>query len=288
MYFTLPFLLYLNMNLLIRNSFFYLCLALLLLSCSKNNDEFNPQNLSNDDIQPPITNRLHSIKIENIEQSILLNSVLIEFEEDSITRRLLSKLTVSTKTNEVTIYEPEYKSARLTKLIDRTGNDQDIEIEYIFDSKSAKHLVSKIKYFKKVNPYAIELHYNNSTLSKISAFEINGVSGIVSTKAFDTIDSVESQFQYTDFENPFRLSNDIFAIVICFSDFDDSYTKKLSRITRFIPLYAYKKLPYSYLNSKYIYDIDFDNSNLDGINYRVISQNPAFLADYNFHFSYRY
>lgn len=268
-----------------------------MLSCNDKSDDFNPQNLSNDDIIPSISNRIDFIEFEKYEQSILINNVKVQFQEDSITKRLWSKITITNNFNDLLIYEPEYFNGRLIKLNDRTGYNEDIEVEYVFDQKTQKHLVSKIRYFKKLNPYSLSFSYSNSKLKAISAIEINSQTRYELPYAYETIDlclnidscnSNELQYQYTDESNPFYYSNEMIPIILCFSDFSDSYANKLSNIARYLPLYSYPKLPYSYLNSKYTYNIDFEKYILYDINYRILTQNPLYLADYNILIKYRY
>jgi hypothetical protein len=287
--------LYLTMKSFAR--YIFLILTIFVLSCNDKTEDFNPQNLSNDDIKPPISNRVDYIEFEKYEQSVLLNKLKVQFQEDSITKRLWSKLIISNNSNDLLIYEPEYIAGRLIKLIDRTGSDQDIEIEYFYDSKTQKHLISKVKYFKSTNPYALSFSYSNSKLITISAIEINPQTRFELTYAYETLNvcqnfdsctNTELQYQLTDNNNPFYYSNEFLPIFLCFSDFSDSYTNKLSEIARYLPLYNYSKLPYSYLNSKYSYNIDFEKDILYDINYRIITQNPVFLTDCNILFKYRY
>lgn len=277
--------------------YIFLILSVFVLSCNDKTEDFNPQNLSNDDIKPPISNRIEHIEFEKYEQSVLLNKLKVQFQEDSITKRLWSKLTLTNNANDLLIYEPEYVSSRLTKLIDRTGTDQDIEIEYFYDIKSQKHFISKLKYFKKTNPYSLSFSYANSKLISISAIKIYPQTRVEHASAYETFNlcqnfdsctNTELQYQLTDESNPFYLSNEFLPIFLCFSDFSDSYTNKLSEIAQYLPLYNYSKLPYSYLNSKYSYNIDFEKDVLYDINYRILTQNPVFLTDYNVIFKYRY
>ncbi len=277
--------------------YIFLIFSIFVLSCNDKTEDFNPQNLSNDDIKPPISNRVDYIEFEKFEQSVLLNKLKVQFQEDSITKRLWSKLTITNISNDLLIYEPEYIAGRLTKLIDRTGTDQDIDIEYFYDSKTQKHLISKLKYFKKTNPYSLSFSYANSKLISISAKEINPQTRIEFAFAYETLNlcqnldsciNTELQYQLTEESNPFYYSNEFLPIFLCFSDFSDSYTNKLSEIARYLPFYNYSKLPYSYLNSKYNYNIDFEKDILYDINYRIITQNPVFLTDYNILFKYRY
>lgn len=274
-----------------------LFITILILSCNDKSEDFNPQNFSNDDIKPPISNRVDYIEFEKYEQSILLNKIKIQFIEDSITKRLWSRLIITNDSNDLMIYEPEYYAGRLTKLIDRNGYDQDIEIDYLYDSKTQKYLISKIKYFKTSNPYSLSFSYSNSKLTSISATEINPQTRFENPfpyetlnvcQNFDSCTSTELQYQFTDENNPFYYSNEFLPIFLCFGDFSDSYINKLSKIARYLPLYHYTKLPYSYLNSKYSYNIDFEKDILNDINYRILTQNPVFLTDYNILIKYRY
>jgi hypothetical protein len=283
------------MNSFVR--YFSLLIAIFLLSCSDKTDDFNPLNLTNDDIKPPISNKLQEIIFEEYEQSVLLNRNTIQFEEDSITKRLWSYITVTNNSNDLLLYEPEYINGRLNKLIDRTGTDLDIEIEYIYNSILKRQLVSKIKYYKKTNPYALAFTYSDSKLSSISSIEINADTRFEFPFAYETlivcqnIDSCNNsdlQYQLIDYENPFYYSTELLPILLCLSDFSDSYTNKLSNIARYLPLYNYNKLPYSYLNSKYTHNIDFEKDIIHDINYRILKQNPVFLSDYNVLFKYRY
>ncbi len=283
------------MKLLLRLFCFFI--GVIALSCNDKTDDFNPQGLSNDDIKPPISNRIDYIEFEKYEQSILLNKVKVQFQEDSITKRLWSRLTITNYSNDLLIYEPEYINGKLTKLIDRTGFDQDIELEYFYDQKTQKHLISKIKYFKKVNAYALSFSYSNSKLSSISAIEINSQTRFEFPFAYETLNVCQNfdscanddlQYQFTDENNPFYFSNDMLPVILCFSDFSDSYANKLSNISRYLPLYFYSKLPFSYLNSKYTYNIDFEKDLLYDINYRILTQNPLYLTDYNVLIKYRY
>ncbi len=270
-----------------------------MLSCSTKKDDFNPQALANDDLKPTISNRLNYIVFEKYEQSVLLNSVKVKFEEDTTTKSLWSKLTLTNNYNDILIYEPEYTNGRLTKLIDRNGSDQDLEIEYIYDVKIQKHLISKIRYFRSINPYALSFSYSNSKLSSISAIEIESNNryerpfpyesiNICQNQNIDSCNNSELQYQFTDYSNIFYYSNEMLPILLCLSDFSDSYEGKLSNIARFLPLYTYKKLPYSYLISRYNYTFDFQKDILYNINYKIIQQNPVFVYDYNIVLDYRY
>lgn len=283
------------MKLLFRLFCFFI--GVVALSCNDNSDDFNPQGLANDDIKPPISNRIDYIEFEKLEQTVLMNKVKVQFQEDSISKKLWSKITLSNNLNDILIYEPEYINGRLNRLIDRTGSDQDIELEYYYDQKLKRHLISKIKYFKKLNPYALSFSYSNSMLSIISAIEINSETRFEFPFAYETLyvcqnfDSCannELQYQFTDENNPFYYSNEILPIILCFSDFSDSYANKLINIARYLPLYSYAKLPYSFLNSKYSYNIDFEKDILYDINHRILSQNPLYLTDYNILIKYRY
>lgn len=285
------------MKIFVKSICFYLLLSAILISCTDKSDDFNPQNLSNDDIKPPISNRLDYVIFEKYEQSVLLNSVKIKFQEDSITKKLWTKLTLTNNFNDIILYEPEYTNGRLTKLIDRTGLDQDIEVQYYYDSKIQKHLITKIRYFKKSKPYAIVFNYSNSKLKSIDAIEIDSSTRYERPFAYESLNICQNldscniselQYQLTDIQNPFYLSNEMLPIFLCLSDFSNSYQGKLSNLARYLPLYTYNKLPYSYLINRYNYTIDFEKDILYDINYKIVNQNPVFISDFNVEFAYRY
>lgn len=272
-------------------------ISLLASSCKEDRDEFNPTKLNNDEVTPPIYNRISKIEFRETADFVLKHKNVVSFEEDTATKRLWARIKVANKNNDILLYEPEYTLGRLTKLLDRTGSNQDIEIEYSYDQSIQKHLVSKIRYFKLINPYSLTFSYANSKLISISAIEIEANTRFERPFAYETlnvcqyIDSCsnnELQYQFTNFNNAYYLSNEILPIILCFSDFDNDYAQKTLKIARFLPLYIYKKLPYSYSNSKYSYNIDFVKEDLFDMNYQIVKQNAVNLYDYSIHFYYRY
>lgn len=276
---------------------FSVIISQLAISCKEEQNDFNPKKLNNDEITPPISNRISVINFRETADFVLQHENLVSFEEDTLTKRLWSSVKVINKNNDILIYEPEYMLGRLIKLIDRSGTEQDIEIEYIYDPSIQKHLVSKIRFFKSINPYALSFSYDNSKLISISAIEIEENTRFERPFAYETLNvcqhidscsSNELQYQFSNFKNTFYRSNEMLPIILCFSDFSDEYTQKTLRIARYLPLYIYENLPYSYSNSKYSYNIDFVKGDVLDLNYQILKQNAVNLYDYSIHFDYRY
>lgn len=273
-----------------------MCFIIFFISCNDQN-EFNPQNLTNDEIVPPLSNRLDYVEFEKYDQYILTNRIKVKFEEDTVTKKLWSKLIVSNNANGLLIYEPEYINGRLIKLIDRTGSNQNIEIEYYYDVKTQKHLISKLRYFKITNPYSLTFNYVDAKLAHISIYEIDNKTRLEKSMAIeskkvcvnaDSCSNSEIQYQFTSENNPFYFSNEMFPVLICMSDFQDEYQGKINGIARFLVLYAYNKLPYSYQLSKYNHTIDYQKNRLEALNFKIINQNPLSVIAYNMYLEYRY
>lgn len=268
-----------------------------LTSCKDDRNDFNPKKLANDEVIPPIFNRVSKIEFLEHADFVLQHKNIVSFEEDSITKNLWSRIYVSNKSNDILIYEPEYTFGRLSKLIDRTSSDQDIEIEYIYNQVMQKHLIAKIKYYKYPKPYSISFNYVNSKLIKIALFEIETntrferpfpLESIDVCQYVDSCQNEELKYQFTSNENAYYLSNEMLPVFLCFSDNSTNNSGKLLNLARYLPLYIYEKLPYSYQNSKYSYKIDFVKDDLSEVSYQILKQNSINLYDYSIHIDYRY
>lgn len=88
-------------------------------------------------------------------------SIVINYEQDSTTKR----------------YSTEYTNGYLSKLVEEATSLQNIEIEYALLPPSNIKLISKLKYFRLANPFALVFIYDSARLARVERRYLDRLTG---------------------------------------------------------------------------------------------------------------
>lgn len=195
-----------------------------------------------------------------------------------------------TKNSSIKTYTPEYTNGLITKLIDNSPALVNVEIEYETLQPSGIRLISKLKYFRLTNPFALVFIYDSARLARVERRSLDRLTGEVGgLKEYvnfcpnmdmgNCVDSTStSELQYTGAFNNLYHSNELAPFIFLLNRPGQSSIKD---ILPDFPYYFSRHFP-SIISSPITGEYEFGLNSLKEATYVYYRPYTTSVQGYNF------